>query len=458
LSYPTNPISHAARIIRQEGFLRFFVLTYKKLISQLELYRNLLIFNLTKAPGSGVIELEDIDQSVLSPEKLSANTPLDERVMDGIHWSDHYLGERVELICRGHERFDQRRLLFVLPIKGAGGGSNSVFLAVKAMRKMGVDAQIMNLREYRKLFEKAYPNSDVPIFFGDINDIPHLANEFDAVVATSNVTVPWIAPVQKRYPQVVIGYYIQDYEAYFYPSGSDAYQSAAATYTMIPGLVRCVTTRWIDDQIRLHHQVESHLVGGHIDTDLFRPLPRPDAHTQPVRIAAMIRPSSERRSPRLTMEVLRQASQAYGDRVEFMLFGCEVHDPGFLSLPRDFSWHLGGELRPAQIANLLNQCDIFVDYSVFQGLGLTAMESLCCGLAAIVPAKGGSDTFAVNEENSLVVDTADRQACFTALQRLIEDESLRSKVQKNAVPDGLKFYPELPAYNILQALFPGEHA
>jgi glycosyltransferase involved in cell wall biosynthesis len=443
-----------ARIIRQEGLLRFFMLAFQKVAVQRKLYTNILRLKLTSPRGAGFIKVEDVKEGDQPGDNLLASAPNDERVQDGIRWSDHYAVERANLIDEGRERFSHRRVLFILPVKGAGGGSNSVFLAVKAMRKMGVDAQIMNLQANRQSFEKAYQNVDMPLFFGEVSKIPELAAEFDAVVATSNITVAWIAPVQKFHSGIVIGYYIQDYEAYFYPPGSEGFVAAAASYTLIPNQVRCVTTEWIGNEIKHHHNLDCHLVGGHIDTDLFRPRPCSATHGKPLRIAAMIRPVSERRSPHLTMEILQQASKVYGKKLEFMLFGCEPYDPDFLPLPRDFPWKLAGELRPTQIANLLNQSDIFVDYSVFQGLGLTAMESLCCGLAAIVPEQGGTATFAKHEENCLVVDTRDHKACFTALQRLIEDDGLRGKLQKNAIRSGLQFYPELPAFKILQALFP----
>jgi glycosyltransferase involved in cell wall biosynthesis len=305
---------------------------------------------------------------------------------------------------------------------------------------------------------KSYPAVDVPVLFGEIRDIPEMADSYDALVATSNITVSWIVPAQVKRSDLRVGYYIQDYEPYFYRPDSEGYRVAAASYNLIPNQVRCVTNQWISDQIEQQHAISSQLVGGHIDTDLFRPIPLPDSSPseQPLRIAAMIRPSSERRSPRMTMQILQQASKLYGSKLEFLLFGCEPYDPGFAPLPKNFPWQLAGELRPAQIVNLLNQSDIFVDYSVFQGFGLTAIESMCCGLATIVPSKGGSDAFARHEENCLVVDTQDQDACFRTLQRLVEDDALRQKLQKNALSTGVQFYPELPAYNILKALFPVE--
>jgi glycosyltransferase involved in cell wall biosynthesis len=458
-----NSVQHVLRIIHEEGILRFLKLSLRVITSRLALLGYKVRFFLTKPRDARVIQLEDIETApdrMVRPEQLETAEPglpftHSAKILEGDTWYNRMLPERKSLISQGRELFNNRRVLFVLPVLGAGGGSNSVFLAVQAMQKMGVDAQIMNLEANRKPFLKSYPNVNVPLFFGQIDDIPALAGNYDAVVATSNITVAWIAPAAARHPGLVTGYYIQDYEAYFYPEGSEGYRKAAASYTMLPEQVRCVTTQWILDQIELQHGLACHLVGGHIDTDLFRPRPlaKEPAANGKIRIAAMIRPVSERRNPRMTMQILEQAYQKYGSRLEFILFGCEPYDPGFAPLPKRFPWQLAGELRPAQIANLLNQADIFVDYSTFQALGLTALEAMACGVAAIVPSNGGTGTFARHEENCLVVDSHDQTASYAALERLIDNEGLRYKLQRNAIATGLHYYPELPALNILKALF-----
>ncbi len=459
------------KILQEEGISSFFRRLIGRILNIFYISLYQARFWLTKPPGAKVIKIDDvqIDSSGLragedalaqyDPEDDSRdNIPVthQDRVRQAVHWHNIFLAEREKLVEAGRENFTGRSVLFILPVNTAGGGSNSVFLAARAMQKMGVDARIMNLSANRPSFEKNYPNVDVPLIFGEIQDIPNLAAQFNAVVATSNMSVAWTEPVADRHPGKVIGYYVQDYEPYFYPPDSEGYRKAAASYTIIPEQVRCVTTQWIYDQIQLHHGLHCHLVGGHIDTDLFNPRPL-DGTPDPgrlTRIVAMIRPTSPRRSPRMTMEILQQAHKTYGDRLEFFLFGCNPGDPGFATLPKNFPWQLAGELRPSQVANLLNQSDIFVDFSSFQALGLTAIESMCCGLATIVPAKGGTGTFARHEENCLVVDTADQAECFRALQRLVEDDALRNKIQRKAISTGMQFSPELPAYNMLKALFP----
>jgi len=399
------------------------------------------------------IELQNREEPSLSPTITDYHDTL---VLQGISSHIHHIIERETLLQQGRKCYSNRRVLFVSPIRVLGGGANLIILAAEAMQRMGVDAQILNLHVHRSWFERNYPDLKLPIVFADIKDIPQLSVNYDALVATSNPTVSWIAPASLKRSDLVMGYYIQDYEPYFYPQASHEYRKATASYTLVPDLIRMVTTPWISEQINLHHQTGSNIVGAHMNVDMFQPRPRSDLirPNRPLRIAAMIRPATPRRNPKMTMAILHQASSMYHSKVEFQLFGCDPTDPGFASLDYNFPWQIAGQLRPSQMATLLNEADIFVDFSEFQAFGLTALESMASGLAVIVPDNGGTGIYAKHEENCLAVDTHDQSASFKALQRLIEDDALRQKLQISAIPTAAQFFPELPAINILKTLFP----
>jgi glycosyltransferase involved in cell wall biosynthesis len=153
------------------------------------------------------------------------------------------------------------------------------------------------------------------------------------------------------------------------------------------------------------------------------------------------------------MELLQRASRRYHDKVEFLLFGTSLEDPRFGALARGFPWKLAGILSHRQVARLLNDADVFVDFSSHQAMGLTAMEAMLCGAATIVPERGGAGSFAVHGENSLIVDTTSVEACWQALQNLVEDHDLRLRLQRNALSQVCDYVPERAAFNVLQALF-----
>jgi hypothetical protein len=433
--------------IRREGLGYFIKRSWQLFMEQVHSQRGSMRFNSDAQQAERFIKIEDIENASLiqigqavensgmgvdvRKQSGEVDRPADDQhsrlVQLGVTAHTQHLTERQTAIEQGRRLFSGKKVLFVSPIRVVGGGANQIFLACRAMRRMGVEAQILNLNVHRGWFEQHYGDVDIPIIFAEVEEIPQVATGFEAVVATSNPTVGWITPVLDKQPGIRVGYYIQDYEPYFYAESSHEYQRAAASYALIPGAVRMVTTPWIAEQIMRQHQVESTVIGAQLDTELFQPRRRaePAWPERPLRITAMIRPSTPRRNAPLTMAVLREISRSYPSKVETRLFGCDFAEPGFSALPRDFPWRLAGELRSTQVASLFNEADIFVDFSEFQALGLTALEAMSSGLAVIVPERGGAGVYAREGENCLVVDTSDQRACAAALQRLIEVDDLR---------------------------------
>jgi glycosyltransferase involved in cell wall biosynthesis len=321
---------------------------------------------------------------------------------------------------------------------------------------MGVDVELFNLMENRDGFETAYPRLEIPVLYGSPQLLLNYAANYDAVVATFNTSVEWLAPLSGR--ELVLGYYVQDFEPYIYERGTKGFEIAMDSYTLMPDLVRFTKTEWTRRKVREATGGDSSIVEPSVDLDMFRPRPSADSISTPgpLNITAMIRPSSRYRAPQLTMRVLRRVQRRYSDAVALYLFGTYAENPGFIVLPHDFEWKLAGVLEKEQVAHLLAVTDIFVDFSEHQAMGLTAMEAMACGNAVIVPQEGGASSFAKHGHNALVIDTSSEKACWRSLKRLIEDASLRGRLRRNALEDIVSFHPERAAYNILSALFSPE--
>jgi glycosyltransferase involved in cell wall biosynthesis len=293
--------------------------------------------------------------------------------------------------------------------------------------------------------------------------VPDALGDCDAAIATINASVEWLRPPGRH--KFVRGYYVQDWEPFFYVPGSPAYQTAWDSYARFPDLVRITKTEWNRSMVKDQRRVDCHVVGPSVDIDLYRPRPamRRDGAGDgdgigdgggSVRVVAMVRPSTPRRAPRLTMEVLRDLTRSRGDAVEIVVFGCRADDPDLLGVPTDFPWRCAGVVNARQAARLLNDADVFADFSSFQAMGLTALEAMACGAAVIVPRAGGSDSFARHEHNALAVDTASPRACLAALERLVDEAVLRDRLRRQAIDDVSQHFPERAAYLTLEALFP----
>jgi GT2 family glycosyltransferase/glycosyltransferase involved in cell wall biosynthesis len=355
--------------------------------------------------------------------------------------------------AEGRARWEGRRLLFVLPVCDRGGGANIVFSEAREMVRMGVDVRVLNLTDFRPHFEKSYPGLDLPALYATPRQIPEAAHGFDAVVATHNASVGWIAPLAGERKRTVLGYYVQDYEPLFYPEGSKDRNTAFQSYTLVPGLVLFTKTEWNAEEVKRRTGAVCHVVGPSYDESLFRPV-RPAPPSDPLRIAAMARPSSSRRQPVLTMDVLEALSAQYGDRVEITVFGDDPTHPDFPPLRRSFPYSSVGVIDGPALASLFNRVHVFADFSSYQAMGLSALEAMGCGATAIVPEAGGAASFARNEENALVVDTSTADRCLAALARLADDPALVQSLMNRSFRDVTRHHPVVAAHRSLSALFP----
>ncbi|KAA0254928.1 glycosyltransferase [Acidobacteria bacterium ACD] len=376
----------------------------------------------------------------------------DDRVMTGLRERSRALLERHAIRREGRERFGGRRVLFVLPATGRGGGANVVLSEGRAMAKMGVEVEVANLSENRPGFEAAYTDPGLPVRFLPRERIPELARGFDAVVATANGSVEWLEPLGAEGRPPVLGYYVQDFEPRFYPEGSDGFRTALASYTRVPGMVLVTKTDWNREEVARRTGALCRVVGPSFDVDLFRPF-RSAPPAAPFRVAAMARVSCERRQPSRTMDLLGELVERLGPGVDVTVFGADPAHPDHALAVRSFRYRDAGVVDAARLAAILNGVHVFADFSTYQAMGLTALEAMGCGATAVVPRAGGSACFARDGENALVVDTSSPRACLDALLRLAGEPELRERLMERAVRDAPRHHPEGPALRILEALF-----
>jgi len=360
---------------------------------------------------------------------------------------------RADTIKQAQRKHAGRRLLFLLPVGHAGGGGNVVLSEAEALRKFGIDVHIANLCINKALFEQNHPNLGIPVVYLDApSDLLDFRHSYDAVVATLYSTVEWLAFFgEDRNP--VLGYYVQDYEPCFFPEGSSEYLLALDSYTRIPNLVRFTKTNWTREAVLAQTGAEVSVVGPSLSVDDCYPAQSSSVSNQQIAVTAMVRPQTPRRSPELTLRVLRWIKGRFQDNVNIHIFGVEDDDPDFRSLERDFSFHNQGILSSHEVAALLRHSDLFLDLSTYQAMGLTALEAMASGCAVVGPLQGGFAEIASDNVDCLLVDTANREACCEAAARLIEDDALRHRIILNAITHATKLCPEFPAAIIADTLF-----
>ena len=378
-------------------------------------------------------------------------------IMEGIRARVQIMAERERFIKSARERWEGKRILFLLYVDNAGGGANVIIQEARSMIQMGIDAQIYNLNRFKSKFETYYPNLNISVIYGDRPDsFRKYAGEFDAVCATAFSTVENCNFSGQNIKTQAV-YYIQDFEPHFYEEDGEEYKNALKSYTSIPNMTCVTKTEWNRAIVERMTGAKVTVIGKSVDIDLYSPGKLFPNHDKTI-IAAMIRPNTPWRAPELTLDIMNEIAKKYGDKIAVLVFGSDTEKS---YIDRDF-WNKNrkepqvinlGKLNKHEMASLLSHTDIFADFSSCQAMGLTSMEAMACGCGVIIPENGGSTEFVVNGRNGIAVDTSQKKQCIQALCRLIDDREYLYKLAYQAARDSCAYYPEKSAYNFLGACF-----
>ena len=362
--------------------------------------------------------------------------------------------EKQELIKLEQDKWQGKRVLFVIPLGMTNGGGNVIMTEAAAMRRCGIDVVIMNLESQREKYLANYGDMGIPtIFVDDFERAKSVCGNYDVVCATSWQTV-YVADMSAVAETTKTAYYIQDYEPDFYTNTESVeYKYAKGSYMLVPNMVCVTKSKWNADMVESNTGRKCNVLGPSFRSDLFKP--SKDSSCGKITIAAMVRPQSRIRSPELTMKVLEEIYNEYRESIEIHIFGNEecVDTDFFIHNSTNFEFVNHELTSPEETAEILGKTDIFVDLSLYQAMGLTAMEAMASGCAVLVPEKGGTSSYACHEHNSLIVDTSNYEACVKALERLIDDCKLRENLSRNAIEDIIGFYPEKCAARFLETVF-----
>ena len=231
-----------------------------------------------------------------------------------------------------------------------------------------------------------------------------------------------------------LGYYIQDQEAWFYTPGTTEFNRAMATYRDRPEIRRVTKSRWNAAAIAEIGVIPPTCVGPSVDLPLFRPLSDDGLDpSKPVRVVAMVQAiNSATKRQDLTYRILERLKHRFDHRVSVACFGAHPDELAFLGYaPGDVE--ILGDLTPKLVAATLGATDIFLDFSLWQAMGLTVLEAMASGCAVVVPKRGGTVEFCPDHTVGLAVESGDEEQCFSAAQRLVEDFELRFALRHKSI-------------------------
>ncbi|MBO3839438.1 MAG: GT4 family glycosyltransferase PelF [Thermoproteota archaeon] len=84
------------------------------------------------------------------------------------------------------------------------------------------------------------------------------------------------------------------------------------------------------------------------------------------------------------------------------------------------------------IPEVMSQCDIFVRPSLTEGMPLTILEAMACGLPVIASKIPGSSEVVKDGETGILVETGNVEQLSSAIIKLLEDENYAERIRKRA--------------------------
>jgi GT2 family glycosyltransferase/glycosyltransferase involved in cell wall biosynthesis len=345
------------------------------------------------------------------------------------------------------------RVLFLLAAVGASGGASSVIVEAAEMAAQGAVARVIvparALGELGAIYREV-PNVRDLLRSVPLQDLVDFSKDFDVVVATAYYTMEWVAHIVAGNPAILPAYYVQDYEPWFHPEGSQAALAAAASYSRSVGALLFAKTDFLVQLLAARHAVHVEKVPAGIDHGVY--WAGEQAPTEVLHVTAMVRPQTPRRAAPRTMRVLCALSRRYPERIAIHVFGCASTDSRFRELVQDFRFTNHGVLRRTQVAELLRETHVFVDLSDYQAFGRTAVEAMASGAVPVVPRAGGAGEFATHGGNALVVDTEDEASCVEQIASLIQAPEKLAPMRRAALATAAAFTHEAAARRQLELM------
>lgn len=99
-----------------------------------------------------------------------------------------------------------------------------------------------------------------------------------------------------------------------------------------------------------------------------------------------------------------------------------------------------GPLNRKEISNILMRTDIFIDASLMEGFGLTALEAMAAGAVPVISESFGVNEYAINNENSFIIkEVNDVDKYIEKIEELLKDNDLLKQMSIKAQERALDF-------------------
>lgn len=131
------------------------------------------------------------------------------------------------------------------------------------------------------------------------------------------------------------------------------------------------------------------------------------------------------------IRAFRKVRQAFPDTL-LLIAGNGRERERLLSLVRSFDLEKNVKIIPwaRDVVSYYKTCDVYVQPSLYEGWGLAVVEAMASGAPVVMTDVGCAGEIVRNEETGLVIPTDDEDLLADAIDRLLADKLLRTRIAK----------------------------
>ena len=283
---------------------------------------------------------------------------------------------------------------FVPPVGKGSGGHLNIFRFIKNLEDLGFESRIIIVGEPKPI-SAAMAKKEIEQWFFPLKASVHVGADERTPPAYFAMATSWPTAYYVRRFQSCIKkcYFVQDYEPWFFPAGSDA-MLAEATYRF--GFPAFTAGGWLAQKLHDEHGLHTCALGFSYERNLYRPMPELRGQDEFRRVMFYARPPTARRAFELGILVLREVCRQM-PQVRVMLAGWDVK--GY-DIP--FPCEHVGLVEIDRLPELYGRCDAALVLSC-SNLSLLPLELMACGVP-VISNRAPYTQWLLNDENAMLAE------------------------------------------------------
>lgn len=321
----------------------------------------------------------------------------------------------------------KENIAFLLPGFQISGGVMVALQHCRMLREAGRDVLLLSIDEKGK--EKWYEFEDCLFPVLNCNQL-HLVGAMDQGVATMWSTVKWLeqySTIEKK------AYLVQNYEPDFYHPGDPLRIQARKTYGYNHDLRYLTISRWCQEWLEQQYGHLAAYAPNGLDIKKFRKERKDDGVLQET-------DETSQESIRKVRILIEGDCSAFHKNVDESFRIVEKLEPeqyeiwymAYHGEPKD--WYRIDKFLPQvpyeKVQEIYQQCDILLKSSVLESFSYPPLEMMASGGCVVAVLNEGNREYLVDGENCLTYPLGDIEKGVEAIERIVEDEELRRKLQE----------------------------